>query len=423
MKHLLLMVAALLCMPSFASAEEPPGPGPLGIYLPAPAQVHALLLQHPAVRAAQAQAEAQRSRADITQNGTAEFTTRLSQQSRRGTDPSTRFAETSVSVERPVRAWGKAGIDAELAEQGRSTARWTVADALHETSRELLQRWLDLQRQHVRREQATQQVNLTREFHRQAEARLRRGDVSRLDASLAQAELQRTEAARDLAEAAYAAAQARLLKSFPGIATQEAPAPEIAQLAERYEQLPAWPQLREQLLQRHHGLQLLRLEAGRQGLQARRSDRDRYPDPTLGVYAARERAGAESLVGLSLSFPWPGQLRQNLARAAAADARQADEQLAREEAQLGAEAEARYLGLGALIRAADSLDTAARTQEEAAEKSARAYQLGEHSMTELVQNRRLAAEQRSLALLARLDALEQLAGLMLDLHWLWDFDD
>lgn len=417
-----LLAAAALALPLISPAQSNPAP-PLEAHLPEPALARQILMQHPAVRAARAQAEAQRSRADITQNGAAEFTTRLSQQRRRASDPNERYAETSLGVERPVRAWGKASIDADLAEQERNAALLNVNDALHETSRELLQRWLELQRATVRREEAIAQVALAQELSRQAEGRLRRGDVSRLDASLAQAELQRAQAARDLADAAHATAVAQLMRSFPGLETQTRPLPDTARLATDYAQLPLWPQLRQQLLERHHGLQLLRAETARQNLQARRADRDRYPDPTLGVFAARERGGAENLVGVSISIPWPGQLRQNLARATAAEARSADERLVLEETRLGAEFEARYLSLGPMIRAAESLETAAQTQRSAADKSARAYELGEHSMTELVQNRRLAAEQRSQALLARLDALHGLAALLLDLHVLWDLDE
>lgn len=396
---------------------------PLREALPPEPLARELVLRHPAVRAARAQSEAQLRRADITENGNAEFNTRISQHSRRVTDPSEHYVETSISVERPVRWWGKSGIDANIAERGRAAARWSLGDAIHETSRTLLTQWLDHQRQGVRLAQAQRQTELARELERQVAGRLRHGDVSELDVGLARAELQRAEAQRSLAEAAQAATAARLSRGYPGIDAGLVAAPEPAALAQALALLPDWPVLRQTYLEHHHGLNLARVELANLQLKLSRAERDRYPDPTLGVYAASERAGNERVIGVSVSFPLPGQLRQNTALAMAAEARSAEEQLLQTEASLGAELEGRHQGLALLLRAAEAMDMAARTQELAAEKSARAYLLGEHSMTELMQNRRLAAEQRSSALIARLDALETLALLLLDTHELWSFDD
>lgn len=419
------MAWLLVLLPALGFAQEAT-PTPLREALPPEPLARELVLRHPAVRAARAQSEAQLRRADITENGNAEFNARISQHSRRVTDPSEHYVETSISVERPVRWWGKSGIDADIAGQGRAAARWSLGDAIHETSRTLLTLWLDHQRQGVRLAQAQRQAELARELERQAAGRLRHGDVAELDVSLARAELQRAEAQRSLAEAAHAATAARLLRGYPGIDPQfvaAVAAPEPSALAQAQTLLPAWPVLRQTYLEHHHGLNLARVEAANLQLKLSRAERDRYPDPTLGVYAANERAGNERVIGVSMSFPLPGQLRQNTALAIAAEVRSAEEQLLQTEASLGAELEARYQGLALLIRAAESMERAASTQERAAEKSARAYLLGEHSMTELVQNRRLATEQRSSALIARLDALETLALLLLDTHELWSFDD
>jgi len=70
-----------------------------------------------------------------------------------------------------------------------------------------------------------------------------------------------------------------------------------------------------------------------------------------------------------------------------------------------------------------ALQTAAATQRLAADKSLMAYTLGEHSMTELIQNRRLANEQRRAAQRLQLDWLHTRASIELDAHRLWDLDD
>jgi hypothetical protein len=54
--------------------------------------------------------------------------------------------------------------------------------------------------------------------------------------------------------------------------------------------------------------------------------------------------------------------------------------------------------------------------------TARAYQLGEGSLSDLLSNRRLANEAQLAARLVQLDALELRYRLLLDAHRLWDAD-
>ena len=421
-------------MPQAAAAAAPVRPdveasARLAGALPPIAQVKPWVAQHPAVRSAQSTAEADRTRADIVEQGATEVTAHLSQQRRQVLDTAEQYQETLLSLERPFRWWGKAGIDADIAGKGRAAADWALGDAWHETSRLLLTLWLDLARETQRVELARTQQGLAQDLYRQAAGRLRRGDVSALDASLAQAELQRMQANLGLALAGEAAARARLLRAFPGAQDglpaggQTAAWPSLEVLQQAIEALPPWTRLLEDYRDHNHGLQLARVGVERQRLLAQRADRDRYPDPTLGVFAANERGGNERIVGVSISVPLSGGWRQSQSLAAQADARSAEERLAQTDAVLAADFEARHATLRPQLEAARALDDAARTQALAADKSLHAYQLGEHSMTELVQNRRLAADQRSAAESARLDAFEGVALIYLDLHMLWDFDE
>lgn len=391
--------------------------------LPPQTLVQQLAQQHPAVLAARAQLQAQLHRADIVQGGSHEFTARVSQQNRMVSEPSERFFETQMSLERPVRLWGKSGLDGDVADTLRRGARLAYADALHETSRTLMQLWLELQRANARSDNARLQREAAQELDRQASLRLRQGDVSRLDASLAQAELQRTQAQETQALAAQSAARLRLQRIYPGLELAATTRPVSTQLRAAWAELPTQPALTQLFLERSHALNLLRADAARSGLQARRVDRDRYPDPTVGIYAANERAGAERIVGVSLSIPISGSLRRNQAAAAASDAQSAEAKVQWEEQASSAEVTARYSSLEPLIQATGQVEQAAQTQQEAAAKSLRAYSLGEHTMTEVIQNRRLAAEQQMSAQLLELDALERLGLLALDLHLIWDFDE
>lgn len=419
-KLLILLVLQGLCL--HAMAQQEPA-DPLLSLLPPAQQVRAVVLGSPATRAALAQRDGQLRRADITESGPAEFTARLSQQNRQLSDPAERYTETLLSLERPVRWWGKAGLDADQAGASRVSARLAYADAIHETSRELLQLWVETQRAGMRLENAQANLVLAQELDRLAAARLRQGDISRLDANLAQAELQRAQAALDQSRAVQAATVARLTRNYPGLTPGQILMPDAAWLQSRLQALPALPELRRLYLERNHQLNLARSETERLRLLAQRTDRDQWPDPTLGVYTAHERAGAERIIGVSISVPLSGRLRQNHAMAAAADAQGAEERTRQLALSLEADIEARYNGLQYLAQAAISVGAAAQTQALAADKSRKAYALGEHTMTELIQNRRLAAEQATGARLAQLDVLESLALIELDLHLIWDFDE
>jgi len=422
MKHLpIALVLQGLC--ALALAQERPAADALQALLPAAHQVQDVVLRSPATRAALAQRDGQLRRADITESGPAPSSPHACQQSRRVSDPAEHYMETALSLERSVRWWGKAGLDADQANAGRTSAGLAYADAIHETSRELLQLWIEARRAGMRLDQAQTNLALAQELDHQASVRLRQGDISQLDASLAQAELQRAQAALDQARAAQAGAVARLTRTYPGLTLTQAPVPDAAWLQTRLEALPALPELRRLYLERNHQLNLARSEAARLRLLAQRTERDRWPDPTLGIYTAHERAGAERIIGVSISVPLSGTVRQNHAVAAVADAQAAEDRVHQLELSLGADIEARYNGLQHLARAAISVGTAASTQQSAADKSRKAYALGEHTMTELIQNRRLAAEQLGSAQLAQLEVVEGVALIELDLHLIWDFDD
>jgi hypothetical protein len=57
------------------------------------------------------------------------------------------------------------------------------------------------------------------------------------------------------------------------------------------------------------------------------------------------------------------------------------------------------------------------------QQSAKAFAMGEHSMTELIQNRRLAQESVRESHKLQLELVEAWALMNLDLHRIWDFDE
>ena len=176
-------------------------------------------------------------------------------------------------------------------------------------------------------------------------------------------------------------------------------------------------------LAHNHELNLLKSEALRQQQLAERIERDRWPDPTVGLFSARERAGSEQLVGVSVAMPLSGTWRESQARAAASEAGALHDKVQHLERNLASEFEARWLQATHQQQALAALQRAAATQRLAADKSLTAYTLGEHSMTELIQNRRLANEQQLASQRLRLEWLYNRAQIELDAHRLWDLDD
>ena len=390
----------------------------LSVWLPPAERVQAIVKASHGILAAQSQQAAQLQRARATEVGPGEFTLRLNQQQRKTFDADSRFREQLVSLERPVRWWGKAGLDANLAEQSRQVARIAYADALHEASRELMRQWFELHKLALLRDGTAAQAQLSQELYRQAQLRLKQGDISQLDASLAQAELQRAQAAQAVSQAQWSAAWAQAQKRYPGL-----PEPVWPKAQGDVADLPALQPLLQTFLENHHELNLRRAEVQRLRLQAERLDRDRLPDPVLGVYTARERAGAESIVGVSVGFALPGAARQAHAAAALAEANQLEEQVQQMTLELGAAFEARWRGLQMQRQALSNLQAAAHTQTQAVQQSAKAFAMGEHSMTELIQNRRLAQESVRESHKLQLELVEAWALMNLDLHRIWDFDE
>ena len=410
-KHTLLALALLA---SGAQAQT------LQDWLPSSAQVAPVLQASPTLQAARAHQEAQLQRARGVEAGSGEWALRLSQQQRRVRDPQERFAETTVALERPLRLWGKAGMDAQLAEQDRNVARIGLADAMHEASRQLLTHWFGALRAQLDADSAERELQLALELDRHARARLRQGDISQLDARLAEAELQRSQAQARLMQAQQQRSAALLLRLYPGLPAQPALPTEGLHLPPLSGDMATALQ---DYLAHNHELNLLKSEALRQQQLAERIERDRWPDPTVGLFSARERAGAEQLVGVSVAMPLSGTWRESQARAAAAEARALQDKAQQLERNLASEFEARWLQAAHQQQAVATLQRAADTQRLAADKSLLAYNLGEHSMTELIQNRRLANEHQLASQRLRLDWLLNRAQIELDAHRLWDLDD
>jgi cobalt-zinc-cadmium efflux system outer membrane protein len=181
--------------------------------------------------------------------------------------------------------------------------------------------------------------------------------------------------------------------------------------------------MRQEFLDKNHELNMMRVDAQRLRLAADRASRDRLPDPTLGVFSGRERAGAETISGVMFSMPFPSASRFHHASAAVADAQVASDKVLLAEQQLGAMFDNMWIQFQHKRTAADNLKSAAQRQALAAEKSVKAYTLGEGSLSDVLLIARLASDNLNAAERMQLEVVELLALIRLDLHQIWDFDE
>ena len=394
----------------------------LQLFLPPENSVKEVLINSPEMQQARAKKQAHEAHANAIDAGNAEFTFHTSRQRRLVPSTSERYMESTVGIERPVRLWGKREVDKKLAQETTALANIEYADAIHEASRELLKHWFAGLRASALQNNANSALEIAKNNERLASIRFKQGEISRLDADLAHAELLRAQAAWQTAQAESLSARAQITRRYPGLELPSKTMDQVLHTQSMPNELSDENTLRTDFLSANHELMLLRKDAQRLQLQGSRTDKDRFPDPTLGIFSTRERDGAEQITGVNLSFAFPGAARSYAAQAALADALAAEDKVHATERVLDAEFEALLTQYKHKRSAAMQLQQAAQSQTQAAEKSRTAFSLGEHSMAEMLQIARLANDQRLASDLMHLEVLELLTTIELDLHRIYDFD-
>jgi outer membrane protein TolC len=132
--------------------------------------------------------------------------------------------------------------------------------------------------------------------------------------------------------------------------------------------------------------------------------RDRWPDPTLGVTYSRARDGAETIGGLKLSIPIGVRRRHaEAARAAASATAATAEHLATRQ-----DSERNWIQIDTDVRRAhqtwSALAEAERQHRRAADLSQRAFELGEASLADALLARRAALQAALVERAAALDS-------------------
>jgi len=389
--------------------------------LPPSEIVARVLRENLSVQAAAGQVRVEEANRNRLEAGPYEWNVRLGGQQRR-TTPTTgseeRYNEWNAAVERPLRLPGKGGLDGEIGAAGVALAETARGDALHETSRNLLKSWFIWLKESASAAQWNEQLALLEKQARGIDRRQQLGDAARLEAIQAEAAQAQAEAQLAQAKVRQQTAGEDLRRRYPGL-------PLVAHNAIA-EPLPIdgseadWINA---ILEHSHELELARGETRRMQLLAGRAGRDRLPDPTIGLQVSRERAGEEKVFGAYISIPLPGGARRASSDAALAQADVAGRREAATTQKITAESAMLYQSANAAFSTWQSSRSAAERLGRAADMTARAYQLGEGSLNDLLAARRLANEAQLASRLIQLEALELRYRLQLDAHRLWDFEE
>jgi len=389
-------------------------------YLPDPKAAEAALWASPSVAQARGDYAAQSLRSQSLQQGRDEWKLDAEVDQRRiQTTPSDNFAEWGLALSRPIRMPARAEADRALAGALNAHAEASLGEALHESGRQLLTLWFDWLNLASQSNQWQAQRQLAEQQLATVNARIRLGEAPRTErvnaeAALAQIRLQQQQSATRLQQA-----HSRLQAQFPTLpltaATTLPPPtqPGFQGSADHYV---------DAVLEHNHELFRARRQADVLQAEARKLAQHRSIDPTVGMFYRNEMGGNEHVLGLGVGLTLPGGARrtdQEAAEQLATSARNAAIQL---EQRLRQEARADFEIAIAQVENWQQADRAAQALTEAARLAARAYELGEGSLDQVLVNRRLALEGQLMAQQTQLDALAANARLKLDSHQLWPLD-
>ena len=389
--------------------------------LPAADIVGRVLLDSPSIQAAASQIRVEEANRTRLEAGQYEWNIRLGGQQRRSNQTpgiEERYKQWNLAIERPLRLPGKSSLDNELGATGVTQAETAHGDALHENSRGLLKSWFTWLKENAAAEQWAKQVASLEKQGKSVRRRQQLGDASRLESIQAEAALAQAQAQLTHAKARLQGAGEDLRRRYPGLPL---PAPgEIAAPVPIEGTEADWVNA---ILEHSHELELARGDTRHAQILAGRSSHDRIPDPSIGLHVSQERAGEGTIVGAYISIPLSGDARRAASDAALAQATATSYREAATRQKIAAESAVLYHSASAAFAAWQTSRTAAEQLGRAAEMTARAYQLGEGTLNDLLAANRLANEAALSMHLGQLEALELRYRLLLDTHRLWAFDE
>ena len=372
-----------------------------------------LLEQDPSVGAGRAGLEVARQEAGILDASPYEWAPKVMAQQRNLRDGPSYF-EWNAGIERTIRLPGRAAADRKLGRATLDESQARYGEALHEAARELMTLWVDWLAAERARDLAENNLHSAQESLAAVEKRTRAGDASKLDLSVARAELSEQRRVANDAKTLASVEWSRLSTRFPGMNAQMMALPEPLPISEN---AAFW---RERILAESDELKLVQMGMQKAQALAQRLRASKFPDPTLGIYTASEIGGRERIFGVMVSIPIPGGVRDLRSARAIADVEVLRHEVERKKRQLESEiASAVVTAQGAY----DSLQIAkegAAAMRDNANLMQRAYLLGEAELQALLLARRQATAATNSALQAQTTALKSYYGLLVDAHLIWD---
>ena len=375
--------------------------GTFAIVLPAAGQdgtVEALMEQairtSPSYLAAEADADRARAAADRIAAGPYEFEVNASGGQRKIDDPlasESRYTEWSAGVSRTVRLPGKRQVDQDLARIETDLAGTALGQALYDERQSFATLWSAWRHADLLRETSSAQAEEAARMAELEQIAVDKGAERqiRADQLAAEAGLLRLQAEQD--RTAAQVARATLTTRYPEIVFPERPLPlalpegAIADLLEApVDHVPAY--------------QTSQLLAEQARLKARRARLEGMPDPTVGLEFGNEFGGSETSLMARLTIPIGGSARQAYAREMSANATVADLNRVRVEREFY---QAHQSARASLTASMSMYDRALETAEASAkvlETLRKGYDLGEITITELLNGRRsVITAQRTVA--------------------------
>jgi outer membrane protein TolC len=387
-------------------------------YLPDPAAAEAALWASPTVAQARGDFAAQTLRSQGLQLGREEWKIDAEINQRRiQTTPSDNFAEWGVALSRPLRLPARAEADRKLAGALTLHAEASLGEALHESGRQLLALWFDWLNEASQARLWRAQIALAEQQLSTVNTRIRLGEAPRSERVNAEAALAQVRLLQQQAATREQRTRNRLLAQFPGLpvtADEMLPPPgQPAGTADDYVNA---------VLAHNHELFRARRQAEVLQAEAWQLAKLRSVDPTVGVFYKNEAGGNEHVLGVGVGLTLPGSARRTDQQAAEQLAATAQDAAIRLEQRLRQEARADFEAAIAQTANWQQADRTAKALAEAARLAARAYDLGEGSLDQVLVNRRLGLEGQLTAQQSQLDALAAHARLKLDSHQLWPLD-
>ena len=448
MKHLLYIRSAwlLTLLSGMACAEELNRPD-----LPPLTQVESALNQHLAVLNATSELRMEHANQRKWNSGNYEFNLRAGTGQRNIADTGQNLKEWDVALERPLRLFSKVGIDEDIGAASVTRAEYALGDAHHEAGRTLLHLWFAWQREQAQVNLWQQQVDILKQQVQMTEKRVKAGDAPRLELNQAQAAVAQAGVSLHQAQLRAQLAGNDLTQQFPAIQLPEKlpfasdtlltepadcgrrqgdgiPAPDAC----AHRVIPsATPQAVEhdlafwksRALEDNHELGMVQAQSRVQQLLAQRSRADQLPDPTVGVHYSSESGGNEKVAGVYVSVPLSFGQRSAIAEGVAQKAVIAADQEAFVKRRLERNLYAAYTQAVSNFATWQQAHEAAQAIRINAELLAKAYSLGESSLSDSLSARRFALESTLAENLAQLDANESRYRLLLDAHQLWPLEE